>query len=103
MSDDRDDRDEQPDDELRRAVRDEQRRQQYMEELRDTPIADKLKMAGSIGWLIVIPTLIGTFTGRWIDQRYDTGIFWTASLIFTGIAIGSYFGWRQLQDARGAT
>jgi ATP synthase protein I len=95
-----DDNGEKHEDELRKTVRDERRRADYFEKLSSRPIAEKLEMAGSIGWLVVIPTLLGILAGRWLDQRYDTNIFWTASLLFVGVVLGSYMAWRRIQYAR---
>ena len=36
---------------------------------------------GVLGWIIVTPTLIGLFVGRWLDHKFGTGIFWSAPLL----------------------
>ena len=45
-----------------------------------------LGLVGSVGWMVVLPALLGAFLGRWIDRRSGTGIFWTLSLLFVGLA-----------------
>jgi ATP synthase protein I len=62
----------------------------------ERPIARNLAMIGALGWLIVVPTLIGMFTGRWLDAQYGTGIFWTASFLFVGLVIGCWLAWRRV-------
>ena len=53
---------------------------------------------GSVGWMVVIPTLIGAFLGRWIDVRAGTGVFWTLSLLFIGLVIGCFGAWRHVGE-----
>ncbi|MBK6288189.1 MAG: AtpZ/AtpI family protein [Gammaproteobacteria bacterium] len=44
---------------------------------------------GSLGFLFVIPVVIGAYLGSWLDGRY-TGFqtSWTVSLILLGVTIG---------------
>ncbi len=51
---------------------------------------------GVLGWIIVTPALIGLFTGRWIDSRLGTGIFWSAPLLLVGVCIGCWSAWRWM-------
>ena len=55
-------------------------------------------MIGALGWLIVTPILMGVFAGRWLDQRFETGIFYSGALIFLGAAIGAYLAWHRIQS-----
>lgn len=55
-----------------------------------------LSMVGAIGWLIVIPTLLGVLVGRWLDSTFKTGIFYSGALILLGVAAGSYLAWQRL-------
>ncbi len=48
---------------------------------------------GVLGWIIVVPTLIGVFIGRWLDHSFGTGIFWTAALLVFGVALGFRSAW----------
>lgn len=48
---------------------------------------------GVLGWIIVTPTLIGLFIGRWLDQKLGTGIFWSAPLLLLGVVVGSWSAW----------
>lgn len=60
-----------------------------------------LGLIGSVGWMVVIPSLIGAFLGRWIDAREGSGIFWTLSLLSAGLALGCLAAWRHVeQEAR---
>lgn len=53
---------------------------------------------GVLGWIIVAPILVGLFIGRWIDQKYGTGIFWSAPLLLVGVAIGCWSAWRWMHQ-----
>jgi ATP synthase protein I len=51
---------------------------------------------GVLGWIIVAPTLIGLFVGRWLDHKFGTGIFWSAPLLLVGVVIGYWSAWRWM-------
>ena len=51
---------------------------------------------GILGWIIVLPTLVGMFVGRWLDRSFGTGIFWSAALLVLGVALGFWSGWRWM-------
>ncbi len=75
-----------------------QRRRRWERE-GERPLARNLAMIGSLGWLIVIPTLIGVLIGRWLDHAFDTGITFAAALLFVGAAIGFWLAWKQMHQA----
>ena len=53
---------------------------------------------GVLGWIIVTPTLIGLFLGRWLDRSFGTGIFWSAPLLLLGVVIGFWSAWRWMHQ-----
>jgi ATP synthase protein I len=53
-------------------------------------------MIGALGWLIVTPTLMGVLAGRWLDERFESGIFYTGACIVAGLAIGCYLAWQRV-------
>jgi ATP synthase protein I len=55
-------------------------------------------MVGVLGWLIVAPTLLGMFIGRWLDRATDAGIFWTGALLILGLAAGCWIAWRWMHE-----
>ncbi|MGB8273808.1 MAG: AtpZ/AtpI family protein [Alphaproteobacteria bacterium] len=61
-------------------------------------LGQNLAMIGALGWLIVLPTLIGMFAGRWLDRHFESGIFWTSGLLFIGLAIGCRMAWRRMHQ-----
>ena len=74
-------------------------RRQRREEWRRTgerPLWRNLSMIGAIGWLIVVPMLLGVVLGRWLDTHFASGIFWTGALIVLGAAVGSFLAWQRM-------
>ena len=65
----------------------------------ERPLAHNLAMIGVLGWLIVTPTLVGIFLGRWLDHAAASGIFWTLSLMFLGLCLGCRLAWKRVNEA----
>ena len=65
----------------------------------DPSAAHRLAQIGVLGWIIVVPMLIGVFVGRWLDQRFQTGLFWTAPLLMLGAVLGCWSAWKWMQSA----
>ena len=61
-------------------------------------LARNLAMIGVLGWLVVTPTLAGAFVGRWLDQRFSSGVFWSGGLIVVGLAAGCWAAWRRIGE-----
>ena len=59
----------------------------------------QLGQIGVLGWIVVTPALFGLFGGRWIDRHFGTGIFWTASFLFAGVALGFWSAWRWMHES----
>lgn len=62
----------------------------------DMSVGRRLAQIGVLGWIFVVPTLAGLFFGRWLDARFETGIFWSASLMFLGVCIGGWTAWKWM-------
>lgn len=78
-------------------LRDERRKRWLSEG--DASIARRLAQIGVLGWIIVVPILIGVFVGRWLDQMFSSGIFYTAPLLMLGVALGCWSAWKWIQGA----
>jgi ATP synthase protein I len=65
----------------------------------DPSIARRLAQIGVLGWIVVVPMLIGIYLGHWMDHRFYTGVFWTAPLLLIGLAIGCWSAWRWMNNA----
>ncbi len=64
----------------------------------DPSVARRLAQIGVLGWLIVVPMLIGIFAGRWLDARYHSGVFWTGPLMMLGLALGCWTAWKWMKS-----
>jgi ATP synthase protein I len=64
----------------------------------DPNVAKRLAQIGVLGWMIVVPMLIGVFAGRWLDSRFNSGLFCTAPLLLLGAALGCWSAWKWLQN-----
>ena len=56
-----------------------------------------LGMLGMVGWPIALASVGGAFAGRYLDDRFQTGVQFTLMLLTAGAMIGSYSAWRTLK------
>ncbi len=84
---------------LRRSVRTRRKRKQRWEREGERSLAKNLGMIGALGWLVVIPALVGILVGRWLDRLWETGIMWTAALLFVGLVAGCALAWRRIHES----
>jgi ATP synthase protein I len=52
-----------------------------------------LGMMGLVGWSVVVPTLLGTAFGVWLDNRHPGSHSWTLTLLLIGLIIGCLNAW----------
>lgn len=52
-----------------------------------------LGMMGLVGWSVIVPTLIGTAIGAWLDKHYPGEHSWTLSLLVAGLCVGCLNAW----------
>jgi ATP synthase protein I len=62
----------------------------------ERPIGKNLALMGSLGWLVVIPALLGIAAGVWLDRTFATGVFWTGALLVAGLAAGCWMAWQRI-------
>ncbi len=65
----------------------------------DPSVAHRLAQIGVLGWIIIVPMLLGMFAGRWLDQRFQSGLFCTAPLLMLGAALGCWSAWKWMKNA----
>jgi ATP synthase protein I len=53
----------------------------------------RLAQTGIVGWMVVTPTLLGAWLGRWLDQLALTGVLFSAALLLSGAALGFWSAW----------
>ncbi|MBI1197007.1 MAG: ATPase F0F1 [Phenylobacterium sp.] len=85
-------------DDLARSVARRAARRAYWQAHGERSLARNLAMIGALGWLVVTPTVGGLFLGRWLDRRFDAGIFWTGALIVAGLTLGCVLAWRRIEE-----
>jgi len=51
-------------------------------------------MMGLIGWSIVVPTLVGTAIGIWLDNHHAGSHSWTLMLLVAGLSVGCFNAWQ---------
>lgn len=78
------------------AVRKRQERQVHWLRDGEPSMARYVGQIGILGWIIVAPTLLGLFIGRWLDRMFASEIFWSAALLMLGVTIGFWSGWRWM-------
>lgn len=61
-------------------------------------VGRQMGQIGVLGWIIVTPMLVGLFIGRWLDQQFGTGIFWSAPLLILGTVLGCWSAWRWMHE-----
>ena len=85
-----------PDGLARTVRRQRERRQRWVRE-GEPSMARFIGQIGVLGWIIVTPTLISLFIGRWLDHEFGSVIFWSAPLLLIGVVIGCWSAWRWMQ------
>ncbi|MBI1210667.1 MAG: ATPase F0F1 [Alphaproteobacteria bacterium] len=85
-----------PENDLNEAVRKRRERRARWEREGERSIAQNLAMIGALGWMIVVPTLVGIFIGRWLDSMFKMGVFWTLGLMVVGLTIGCTLAWQRM-------
>ena len=83
--------------ELHESVKRSERRARIAQSQKERTIGQNIALIGSLGWLIVMPTVAGVFFGRWLDGQAAGGIFWTGSSIFAGVSLGAWLAWRRMR------
>lgn len=83
-----------------RRVAERERRKLRAREERDRSIWFGLGTFGTVGWSVVIPTVIGAAAGIWLDSRRTGGISWTLTLIVIGLVVGCLNAWFWIERGR---
>jgi len=81
---------------LQQAVRTRRERRERWQQEGERSLGGNLAMIGALGWTIVLPVLLGIFAGRWLDQRFGSGVFWTLGLLVAGLAAGCTLAWKRM-------
>jgi len=71
-------------------------RQQRSRREGEPSLLHQLASVGVLGWVVVVPTLLGIALGRWLDAHWHTGITFTAALLLLGLVLGGWSAWRWM-------
>ncbi|MDR3525076.1 MAG: AtpZ/AtpI family protein [Acetobacteraceae bacterium] len=63
----------------------------------EASVGRRLAQIGVLGWMIVVPMLLGVALGRWLDGRLNSGLFWTAPLLMIGLGLGCWSAWKWIE------
>jgi len=85
-------------DSMQEAIRRRQERREAWEKQGERPLWKNLSMAGALGWLVVLPTVIGVFVGRWLDTVFATGVTFSGACTMAGAGLGFYLVWRRINE-----
>jgi ATP synthase protein I len=58
---------------------------------------EKVLTVGAIGWMVVLPMVIGGYIGRYLDRHLSTGpetVSWTMTFIIIGLFVAIYSVWK---------
>ena len=86
-------------DELVRGVRTRGERHRRWLREGEPSTARRLAQIGVLGWIMVLPMLVGIFVGRWLDRVFQSGLFFTAPLLMLGLALGCWSAWKWIKSA----
>ena len=57
-----------------------------------------LSVMGVIGWSIVLPALVCTAIGIWLDRVLPQGFSWTLTMMVGGIMLGCLLAYRWVEE-----
>ncbi|EIE48997.1 ATP synthase [Salipiger aestuarii] len=60
-------------------------------------LARRFGQIGVLGWVIVVPTILGAAVGNWLDLRLGTGIMLAAALTMIGAGLGLWLAMRWMR------
>lgn len=58
---------------------------------------EKVMIIGAIGWMIVLPMVLGGYLGNYLDKHYkmeESTLSWTITFIVLGLFVALYSVWR---------
>ncbi|BBB91863.1 MAG TPA: AtpZ/AtpI family protein [Methylomusa anaerophila] len=55
---------------------------------------------GLVGWSVVVPCLLGTLLGIWLDRNYPRQYSWTLTFLLAGLILGCFNAWRWVEKER---
>ena len=63
----------------------------------ENTVWSSIAILGTIGWSVVVPTLVGIAVGVWLDNRSPGRISWALTLMLAGLVLGSLNAWLRIR------
>lgn len=63
---------------------------------KEPSLGARLGQIGVLGWMMVLPILLGLLLGRWLDRLAGSGVLFSAALLLLGAVIGFWSGWKWI-------
>jgi len=86
-------------DPMRRAAELRHQREERWRREGERSLSKNLALVGVLGWLVVMPALLGAYVGRRIDHALKSGVTFTAALLLAGATLGAAIGWKRIKAA----
>lgn len=83
-------------DDLRQAVQRYKARRERWEQEGEWTLARTVALMRSLGWMIVLPSVLGVFAGRYLDTMLGGGVVWTIGLLAFGLLLGCWMAWSRV-------
>jgi ATP synthase protein I len=74
------------------------RRKQFAQQSHMPSPWSGLGLMGLVGWSIVVPTLLGTALGLWLDRHYPAQHSWALALLMAGLTLGCFNAWHWIAN-----
>ncbi len=92
-------------DRLLRAARQAFQREERGRETPEPSLGALLGQIGVLGWMIIVPMLLGLLLGRWLDRTFMSDpsgpqVFFSATFLMLGAAIGLSSAWQWMHGRR---
>ena len=83
---------------LDRSAREAARREDALARDPEPSLGRRFGQIGVLGWMIVIPIILGIVIGSWLDRMLGSGITLSAALTMAGAALGLWLAFRWMHD-----
>jgi len=90
-----------PPDRLLHVARQALERHQFGRENPEPSLGARLGQIGVLGWMVIVPMLLGLLFGRWLDRTFMSAtsgphVFFSATFLMLGAAIGFSSAWHWM-------
>jgi ATP synthase protein I len=89
-----------PDEKFRKKIEAKHKRMMRARARKKNSIWSNFGLFGVVGWSVMIPTVICTAIGVWLDKKYEGEISWTLTMLLVGIFLGCLNAWYWVQKER---